>query len=263
LEFIDTHCHLYWADFSNDLAEVFTRARAAGVRRFIIPATDMNTFEAAAAIAATEPDVWITAGVHPHDAAQVGSDIIDQLREAAAHPGVVAIGEIGLDYYYDFATPQVQQQLLHKELELAKELDLPVIIHNRDSDEDLIAIVKEHQDGTLRGQFHCFSSNAAYAMRVLEAGFHISFTGNVTYKKSTLDPVLSLVPDNRLLMETDAPFMAPGKLRGKRNEPSYIPRIAEYFAWMRHQTVQYIADITSTNAERLFRLDTREATHEH
>ncbi|MCZ7558288.1 MAG: TatD family hydrolase [Bacteroidia bacterium] len=263
MDFIDTHCHLYWADFSNDLPDVFQRARAAGVRRFIIPATDLNTFEAAAEIAATEPDVWITAGVHPHDAANVGDDIIEHLRQAARHPKVVAIGEIGLDYYYDFATPQVQQQLLHAELELAKELDLPVIIHNRDSDEDLIAIVKEHQNGTLRGQFHCFSSSAAYATRVLDTGFHISFTGNVTYKKSTLDPVLSLIPDNRLLMETDAPFMAPGKLRGKRNEPSYIPQIAEYFAWMRHQTVQHIATITTTNAERLFRLDTRGATRDH
>lgn len=256
MEFIDTHCHLFWADFSNDLADVFQRARDAGVRRFIIPATDMATHMAAAAIAEKEPGVWITAGVHPHDAQDAGSDIIDRLRAAAAHPLVVAIGEIGLDYYYDFAPPDVQKKLLHQELELAKSLDLPVIIHNRDSDEDLLAIVKEHQDGTLRGQFHCFSSDAAYAMRVLDAGFHISFTGNVTYKKSTLDPILSLVPDDRLLMETDAPFMAPFKLRGKRNEPSYIPGIAEYFAWVRHQTVEHIATITSRNAERLYRLVT-------
>ncbi len=255
MEFIDTHCHLYWPDFAGDLAEVLYRARLAGVHRCIIPSTDLPTFEQAAAIANVEKGVYLAAGVHPHDAAAADGDVMEELRKAAAHPRVVAIGEIGLDYHYDFSPRDVQQKLLHQQLELALSLGLPVILHNRESDDDLLAVVKEHQDGSLEGQFHCFSSDAVYAMRVLDAGFHISFTGNVTYKKSTLDPLISLVPDDRLLIETDAPFMTPHPFRGKRNEPSHIPLIAARFAQARHQSAEYVAAITTRNAERLFLLN--------
>lgn len=253
-EFIDTHCHLFWEDFTGDLPAVIERARRTGVRRMIIPATDFATFQQAAAIAERFEGVYLAAGVHPHDAGKLDADFIDRLRELVRHPRVVAIGEIGLDYFYNFCTPAVQQRVLHAQLELAKELHLPVILHNRESDTDLLGVVREQQDGTLGGQFHCFSSDAAYAQRVLDSGFHISFTGNVTFKKSRLDPVLSLVPDDRLLIETDAPFMTPVPWRGKRNEPSYIPRIAQRFAAARHQTVEHIATITSTNAQHLFSL---------
>jgi TatD DNase family protein len=218
----------------------------------IIPATDFATFRQAARIAEDHEDVFLAVGIHPHDAGMAGAGFIEELHALARHPRVVAIGEIGLDYHYDFCSPAVQKRALHRQLEAAKELHLPVILHNRESDEDLLALVREHQDGTLRGQFHCFSSDAAYALRVLETGFHISFTGNVTFKKSTLDPVLSLVPDNRLLLETDAPFMAPVPFRGKRNEPAYLPRIARTFAEVRHQSVEHVAAVTTLNAMTLF-----------
>lgn len=259
-DFVDTHCHLFWETFNEDLPDVIVRARAAGVRQMIIPATDFATFEQAARIADRFDGVYLAAGVHPHDAGTLPQDFIDRLRELARHPRVVAIGEIGLDYYYDFTPPHVQHRVLHAQLELARQLDLPVILHNRESDEDLLAIVREHRDGQLRGQFHCFSSGAEYARRVLEAGFHVSFTGNVTFKKSRLDPVLSLVPDDRLLIETDAPFMTPVPWRGKRNEPSYIPGIAERYAAVRHQTVEHVAAITSTNARQFFALPSPESS---
>ena len=259
-DFVDTHCHLFWETFSDDLPDVIARARAAGVWQMIIPATDFTTFERAADIADRFDGVFLAAGVHPHDAGALPPDFIDRLRMLARHPRVVAIGEIGLDYYYDFTPPHVQHRVLHAQLELAAELDLPVILHNRESDEDLLAIVREHQDGRLRGQFHCFSSGADYARRVLEAGFHISFTGNVTFKKSRLDAVLSLIPDGRLLIETDAPFMTPAPWRGKRNEPSYIPRIAERFAEARHQSVEHVAAVTSINARQFFALPSPEST---
>jgi len=262
LRYVDTHCHLFWDSFQDDLSPVFARARAAGVDRLIIPATDFTTFEQAAVIADTFDGVYLAVGIHPHDAGKVAHDFIDALRTYAEHPRVVAIGEIGLDYYYDFCTPAVQQRVLHAQLAVARELELPVILHNRESDEDLLAVVREHQDGTLNGQFHCFSSGAAYALRVLDAGFHLSFTGNVTFKKSMLDPLLSLVPDDRLLIETDAPFMTPVPLRGKRNEPANIPTIAARFAAARHQSLAHVAAITTRNAETLFSLPTFEGRHD-
>ncbi|MFZ1731509.1 MAG: TatD family hydrolase [Bacteroidota bacterium] len=254
-EFIDTHCHLYWDDFRQDLPQVLAAARAVGVTRMIIPATDFSSFHQACSIADAFEDIFIAVGIHPHDAGKAPQDFADELRRLARHPKVVAIGEIGLDYYYDFCTPAVQHRILHSQLEAARELGLPVILHNRESDDDLVAIVKEHQDGSLRGQFHCFSSDTRYARRVLDAGFHISFTGNVSFKKSTLDPVLSYVPDDRLLIETDSPFMTPVPYRGKRNEPAFIPLIAQRFAATRHQSVSHISRITTRNAEELFHLE--------
>lgn len=253
--YVDTHCHLYWDSFEGDLPEVLGRAREAGVMRTIVPATDFATFAQAAAIAESFEGVYLAVGIHPHDAAKAPEDLASALTALAAHPRVVAIGEIGLDYYYDFSTPAEQHRVLRTQLEVARTLDLPVILHNRESDADLLGIVRELQDGTLRGQFHCFSSDAAYAREVLDAGFHISFTGNVTFKKSVLDPVLSYVPDDRLLIETDAPFMAPVPHRGKRNEPAMIPLIAARFADARHQSVAHVAEITTRNAEHLFTLD--------
>jgi TatD DNase family protein len=258
LRFIDTHCHLFWDSFREDLPAVVARARAAGVDRMLIPATDFATFREAARIADRFEGVYLAVGIHPHDAGKVGAQFTDELRALARHPRVVAIGEIGLDYYYDFCTPAVQQRVLHAQIDVARALGLPVILHNRESDEDLLSVMRERQDGSLRGQFHCFSSDAAYARRVLDAGFHLSFTGNVTFKKSRLDPVLSLVPDDRLLIETDTPFMTPVPYRGKRNEPSYIPLIAQRYAAARHQSVAHIADITTRNAERLFSLPTQD-----
>jgi TatD DNase family protein len=255
MNLIDTHCHLFWKDFDHDLPEVIERARDAGIGPIIVPATDIETMSAAHEIAKRFRDVYSTAGVHPHDAGKLPEDAFARVETFAMEARVVAIGEIGLDYYYDFCPPDVQKEALHRQLEIALRRNLPVVIHNREADEDVLAICREHQDGRLRGQFHCFSSDAAYAGRVLELGFHISFTGNVTYKKSTLGEVVAMVPDDRLLLETDAPFMAPTPFRGKRNEPAYLATIAARIAELRGQTTEHVADATTRNAKRLFALE--------
>ncbi len=251
---IDTHCHLYWPDFDADLDRVIEEALACGVTQMIIPSTDLENLKKSVAIAHHHPPVWFAAGIHPQDAADVPGDWPEVIRRHLLHPRCVAVGEIGLDYYWDRCPRPQQWEALRVQLAMAQEHDLPVIIHNRESDEDLLAIVREHQDGRLRGQFHCFSSTAEYARQVLDVGFHISFTGNITYKKSTLDEVLRVVPDDRLLVETDAPFMTPVPHRGTRNTPARIPLIVERMAFAREQTVDHIADITTRNARALFRI---------
>ncbi|MAT39694.1 MAG: hydrolase TatD [Ectothiorhodospiraceae bacterium] len=253
--FIDTHCHLFWDSYDEDLGEVLARASLANVRQVIIPATDLATYKRASEIASEFEAVYCAVGIHPHDTAGLEDEAFEAVEAHAADANVVAIGEIGLDYYYADKSPkQDQHNALHRQLEIAKRCDLPVIIHNRDSDEDLLAICKEHQDGSLRGQFHCFSSSPEYAEQVLEAGFHISFTGNVTFKKTDLDEQLRVVPDDRLLIETDSPFMTPVPYRGKRNEPSYVPLIAEYYASIRGVAPEHIARITTENARSLYHL---------
>lgn len=254
MNMIDTHCHLFWKDFDPDLPEVVERAHAAGVESIIIPATDMQTMTLAAGIAGRFPAVFSTAGIHPHDAGNLPPGALDDLEAFVRGAPVVAIGEIGLDYYYDFCPPATQQEMLHRQIELAQKHRLPIVVHNREADEDVLAICREHQDGTLAGQFHCFSSTVEYAARVLDLGFHISFTGNVTYKKSTLGEAVASIPDDRLLLETDAPFMAPTPFRGKRNEPSYLPAIVLKIAELRGQTPEHICHITTQNAIGLFHL---------
>ena len=251
---IDTHCHLYWPDFNDDIDAVIDAALAAGVTEMIVPATDIASMKQSAALAHRFPAVYFAAGVHPTDVGEAPADWADIMRRYLQHPKCVAVGEIGLDYYWDRCPRDVQQAALRTQLAIALEHDLPVIIHNRDSDDDLLAICREFQDGRLRGQFHCFSSTPEYAAEVLQLGFHISFTGNVTYKKSRLDEVLKLIPDDRLLIETDAPFMSPSPFRGTRNTPAHIPLIAERFALARQQTVEHIAECTTRNARALYHI---------
>ena len=252
--FIDTHCHLFWNDFDHDLDDAIARAKAEGVTRIIVPGTNVETSMLAQGIAHRFEGVYFTAGVHPHDAKDLPGDTFARIEALAADPLCVAIGEIGLDYHYDFCPKEQQHEALRAQLALAKALGLPVVLHNRESDEDLLDICREQQDGGLRGQFHCFSSSNDYAQRVLDAGFHLSFTGNVTYKKSTLGDAVAVVPDDRLLVETDAPFMAPAPFRGKRNEPARIPLIARRFAELRGQDLAHVAACTTANAVALFRL---------
>lgn len=251
---IDTHCHLDVEQFDEDRDEVLARAFASGVEHIIIPAIRPSDFQRVLSLTNSSSSLSCGMGVHPHNANEFENDTADILKQLYSEnkQSVKAIGEIGLDYYYDFVPKSQQQAVFHRQLEVAKELKLPVIIHNRDSDDDVYAIVKEHQDGTLQGVFHCFSSSVEYAEKVLESGFHLSFTGNVTYKKSTLADCIQIIPEDRIMIETDSPYMAPVPYRGKRNEPSYVQHIVHKLAEIRSTTVETMIQQTTKNATSLF-----------
>jgi TatD DNase family protein len=251
---IDTHCHLFWEDFALDLDEVIAGAKSAGVTDLIIPGTNLESIRESAAISHDREGVYFAAGIHPQDAHLAPATWLDTVRKWLQHPRCVAVGEIGLDYYWQHCPVDIQQKAFDQQLSLAIEHDLPVIIHNRDSDDDVLRMLSDWQDGRLRGQFHCFSGDAEYAKKIIDLGFHISFTGNVTYKKFSQDDVLRLIPDGRLLLETDAPFMTPVPHRGKRNTPELLRLTAERIALVREQSLEHIDMITTRNARNLYHI---------
>jgi len=263
--FFDSHCHLTSDELAPDFAGVLMRARVAGVTHFLNIGDDLDSSRAALQ-QARESDkhgvsMHATAGFHPQNAARFDADSVARLRDLAAQSEIVAIGEIGLDWVYDEthaqhpgATREVQERVFRAQIELALELDLPVVIHNRDADDDLLRIVESYSD--LRGVFHCFGSSIEVARRVLQRGFHLGFTGLVTFKNAdAVRAVAKMCPLDRLLIETDAPYLAPIPFRGKTNEPAFLPRIAQQIAALHNATIQQIAKTSTTSARRLFNLD--------
>lgn len=252
---IDTHCHLDFERFDADRTAVVARALAAGVQRIIVPGIDLENCPAVLAVAARFPSVLAAVGIHPNSSAGWQTDWLDQIRAWAADEHVVAIGEIGLDYYWDLAPQKMQQQAFAAQLALAAELDLPVIVHNREASADVLRLLAGSPlAGRLRaGVLHSFSGTWAAAEQALALGFYLGFTGPVTFKKADeLRDVLVRMPLERLLVETDAPFLAPHPHRGKRNEPAYVALVAERIAAVRGLPVAEVAEITSANAIRLF-----------
>ena len=259
--FFDTHTHLGSRQFDGDLPAVLERARAAGVSRMVAPATDLENSRKILAIAEHEPDVRVAVGIHPCDADSVtGADWIGELRELAGHPKVCAIGEIGLDYFHappegfalaDWKTHQAA--VLTAQLELAAELKLNVILHNRESWDDLTALVLPFSD-RLRGVFHCFTGTLAQAQPLLERGHLVSFTGIVSFKNAgVIAETARDVPDSGYMIETDAPYLAPVPHRGKRCEPAYVADTARAIAALRGETAEKVAADTTRNALGFFR----------
>ncbi len=280
---IDTHCHLDFESFADDVTAVVERAAVAGVTRIIVPGLDLDNAPAVLALAERFPGVYAALGVHPNSAAGWRDEWIADLRELAQHGKVVAIGEIGLDYYWDKTPPQTQLRALFAQLELAVELGLPVIIHNRDASEDVVRLLmavsqsrgkearfqvpgsREERSSlepgtwnlapTLRGVLHSFSADWPTAEAALGLGFYLGFTGPLTYKKADeLRAIAARAPLDRVLIETDAPFLAPHPFRGKRNEPAYVRLVAERLAEVRGLSLAEVAAATTANALALFRL---------
>lgn len=252
---IDTHCHLDFDRFDDDRQLVIERAVAAGVEQVIIPAVDLTNCQTVLGLAEQDERLFAAVGIHPNSSAEWQDSWLEEIRSFAQHPRVVAIGEIGLDYHWDDSPKAVQHQALKMQLNLAAELDLPVIIHNRESDQDVLALLAQSPlNGRPQpGVLHSFSTNWEMAERALAMGFYLGFTGPVTYKKADeLRDIVARVPLDRILVETDAPFLAPQQYRGKRNEPAYVACVAEKIAAIRGLTTAEIARQTTENAQRLF-----------
>jgi TatD DNase family protein len=249
---IDTHCHVYSDQFDSDRPATLERAGAAGVARMIAIGYDLPSSRAALALAQESPLIWASAGIQPHYAQTTGEAELAELRRMLAQPRVVALGEIGLDYYHDRAPHDLQEALFRRQLSLARELDLPVVIHSRDAREDTVRILRDAARGQ-PGVMHSFSGDWEYAEACLEVGFYLSFSGPLTFKKAAeLHEVARRAPLDRILIETDAPYLTPHPFRGKRNEPAYVRYVAAALADLRGLSLDQIAAATTANAERLF-----------
>ena len=255
-DLFDTHAHLHFPGFDEDREAVLTRARAAGVRRMVTIGTDAETCRAALALAEREPDVWATAGVHPHDAAESDETALAEVERLAAAPRVVAVGEIGLDFFRNLSPPATQERVLRRFVALARRLGKPVIVHCREAHAQMLALLAEERVADVGGVMHCFSGDVDIARRCLDLGLLISLAGPVTYPNArSLPDVARFVPGDRLVVETDCPFLPPQGYRGKRNEPAYLVITAGRVAELRAEPLEVLAARTTENARRLFRVD--------
>ena len=257
---IDSHCHVAGPEFAGDLDAVVERARAAGVAgaMVVLAADDEPELAQAGAVAARWPDVRFAIGIHPHAAGTFAADPARAARvvEAAmgGQPLTRALGEIGLDYHYDFAPRDVQQQVFRVQIGLARARALPIVIHTREATDDTFRILAEERAAEVGGVFHCFTGDRDMARQALDAGFYLSLAGIVTFPRALeLREVARMVPLDRLLIETDSPFLAPVPYRGKRNEPAYVARVAETIAELRGVAAETIAAAASANFARVFR----------
>lgn len=258
---VDSHCHIDGSQFDEDRDDVVRRAREAGVAAMLNVGTgDPHTGEIARAVevAVRYDNVFASVGVHPHDAKLYNDKAEEHLIELAKSEKVVAWGEIGLDYYYDHSQRDVQQEVFRRQIGVAKGLGLPIIIHTRDADDDTVAILKEEyseRGESSPGVMHCFGGTAEMAEQCLELGFYISFAGNVTFKKAeNLRDAAKVVPLEKLLVETDCPYLTPVPFRGKRNEPSYVVHTAEFLAELYGVNFEELAGQTTSNFQNLFRV---------
>ena len=248
----DTHAHYDSSAFNPDREAVLAALPEAGVALVVDPGCDLPTSRAALALAEQFPHVYATVGIHPEDCGGYTDADLDALRQLCRHDKAVAIGEIGLDYYWAENPPrEFQQQVFRRQLELALELDMPVIIHDREAHGDCLAIVKEYPG--LRGVFHCFSGSPEMAAELLKRGWYLGFDGPITYKNAKRAPeVAAMTPLDRILVETDSPYMTPVPFRGKRNDSRYLPYVLEKLAEWKGVTTQEMTDITFANGKRLF-----------
>jgi TatD DNase family protein len=256
---IDSHCHIAGDEFTSDLGDVVGRAREAGLSGalVILGAEDVAELGRAANVSRAWDQVRFSVGVHPHQAGAFASDPTGAARtvQAAidAQPLSRAVGEIGLDYHYDHSPRDVQQQVFREQIRLAGQLRLPIVIHTRDAEDDTFRILDEEQARAIGGVFHCFTGDREMAKRCLDLGFYISLAGIVTFPRALeLKEVAKMVPLDRLLIETDSPYLAPVPYRGKRNEPAHVARVAEVIAELRGSTPEAIATATQVNHVRLF-----------
>ena len=255
---VDSHCHLDFADFAPEREAVIERARAAGIGTMVTICTRLDEFSAVRAIAEAHDDIWCSVGVHPHEAADYPATMANELAALAAHPRAIGIGETGLDFHYDHSPREVQERMFRTHIAAARASGLPLIVHAREADAEIARILKE--EGATAGVLHCFSSGRGLAEAALDLGFHVSISGIVTFKNADeLRGIVRDVPLDRLLVETDAPYLAPMPYRGKRNEPAYVAVTAAAVAALKGIEPEALAAATTDNFFRLFHKAVRPA----
>ena len=247
---IDTHCHLFFDELKEDLSSVLNRAADLGVTKFICVGTNIEDSKESYNLALDYENIFSTAGVHPHDTEEVAENYIDELYNLLKDKKVVAVGEIGLDYFKELSDISVQKKIFAEQLELAQKINKPIVFHNRDSDDDIINTLSEFPN--VYGVAHCFSSTYDVAKKLIDMGFYISFSGNLTFKNSHLPDVAKRLPIDRLLVETDSPFLSPVPHRGKTNEPGRARFVADLLARLHNLSINEVAQITTTNAKAIF-----------
>jgi TatD DNase family protein len=249
----DTHAHLNADQYKEDLHEVMERAKEAGVSNIVVVGFDTLTIKRAIELAEAHDYIYACVGWHPVDAIDMTDDDLKWIEELANHPKVVAIGEMGLDYHWDKSPHDIQKDVFRKQIRLAKKVKLPIVIHNRDATADIVEILKEEGAAEVGGIMHCFSGSVEIAKECLEMNFYISLGGPVTFKNAKKPKEVALeIPLDRLLIETDCPYLTPHPYRGQRNEPSYVKLVAEQIAEIKGVTFEEIARATSDNAKKLF-----------
>jgi len=257
--YIDSHCHIEMSDFDSDRESMINRARDAGVELLVCVGNgeiQRDSHSAAIKLAEKYDFIYTTVGVHPHEARLYSSDIEARLKTLASHPRVIGWGEVGLDYHYNNSPRDTQRDVFRRQVRLARERRLPAIIHTREAEPDTLTILDEEWSSELPGVIHCFTGTRHFAERVVEMGFYISFSGVVTFKKSEdLRETARALPLDRILIETDSPFLAPIPYRGRRNEPAYVVETAKALAELRGTSTAEIGRETSDNFRRLFKLD--------
>ena len=256
MELIDTHCHLTFGDLADDIEGVIARSRAAGVTRWITVGTDPQENRKAIEFAERFENMYAAIAIHPHEAKTVTADTIQELKKLAQHKKVVAIGETGLDYHYDFSPRQEQRRVFAEHLKIAAELDLPVIIHCRKAFDETMEILQQHSRDLKGVLFHCFSGSAEQAKIVLDKGFYISFTGVVTFKNAEKTRrAASIVPLDRLMLETDSPYMSPEPMRKQKiNEPALMVHTAEFLAKLKGMSLSAFAEMVTATSKAFFAL---------
>lgn len=251
----DSHAHLNDAKFQEDREEMIIRAKKDGVSRILNVGYNRQTIEETLQLIDAYDFIYAAIGWHPHEAKDCTDEDLEWIRSLSAHPKVVALGEMGLDYYWDNSPRDIQKEVFRKQIRMAKELGLPIVIHDRDAHEDVLQILQEENAAEVGGVMHCFGGDEAFLEECLQINFYIGLGGPVTFKNGHLaKKIAQLVPEDRLLIETDCPYLAPHPYRGKRNESSYVRLVAEEIARLRGVSLEEIAQITMENANRLFQL---------
>lgn len=252
--YIDTHAHLQWKTFDIDREAVIKRARKNQILNIVNIGFDIENSIKALELADQHKGLYTTVGIHPHNANQLDEKNLKILKTLSKNTSTVAIGEIGLDYYRNLSPPQIQKKAFETQLLLASEQNLPVIIHNREAESEILAILAKFK-GKIEGIMHCFSADISFAKKCIQLGFLISFAGNITYSKAyNLHKTAKWINLDKMLIETDCPWLAPQSVRGKRNEPSYLPKIAQKIAELKQVSIKEIAQETTNNAKKIFNI---------